>query len=152
MSSNNDKELFPDFPNKKQKIMFGKILGEMYRLQNLTGKKERSSPAQIYALLNGFEDAIDSEIEGIGFISNEMLQSVMDVLDPIWSDDSKMEEFKGFYDIENDLKKRGVDRYNALKIIKYLKANGQFTSLIEKMNSVHSPSECKTFTLYDWDV
>jgi len=91
-------------------------------------------------------------VKNMGFISSEMLKSVMDVLDSIWSDDSKMEKFKGFYDIENDLKERGVDRYNALKIIKYLKANGQFTSLIEKMNSVHSPTECKTFTLHDWEV
>ncbi len=75
----------------------------------------------------------------------------MDVLEPIWADEEKLKNFRGFYDIERELEQRGVHRSDAIAILRYLKANHQFTDVIEKMDSSHSPSECRRFELTEWD-
>lgn len=76
----------------------------------------------------------------------------MDILDPIWSDKSKLDDFGGFYDIERELQLNGVDRPEAYRILKYLKANGQYSTVIDKMDSSGSPVECRTFELTEWDI
>jgi hypothetical protein len=137
----------------ESKLLLGKILGEIYRIQR--SSDEVSCPAsdcQIYALLHGFEDAVNQELEMIGFISSDQVRSVVDVLEPIWQDKEQLKAFKGFYDIERELQNRGVDRSAAIRILKYLKANNQFTDIIGKMDSSGSPSECRRFDLSDWDV
>ncbi len=110
-----------------------------------------ASDAQIYGLLNGFEGSINEIIERTGDISSEKVQAVMDVLEPIWADEEKLKAFKGYYDIESDLGRRGVNRGDAIAILRYLKANHQFTAIIEKMDSNHSPTECRSFDLTDLD-
>ncbi|MGZ4977010.1 MAG: hypothetical protein ACXV8O_07655 [Methylobacter sp.] len=137
----------------ESKLLLGKILGEIYRIQR--SSEEVSCPAsdcQIYALLNGFEDAVNQELEMIGFISSDQVRSVVDVLEPIWQDVEQLKAFKGFYDIERELQNRGVDRSAAIRVLKYLKANNQFIDIIGKMDSSGSPSECRRFDLSDWDV
>lgn len=137
---------------RETKLLFGKILGEIYRIQRAT--ENISCPAsnsQVYALLNGFEDAVDEEIERIGYISKDNVKAVMDILEPIWIDKDKLSKFKGFYDIERELQRNGVDRPTAISILKYLKANHQFQEVIDKMDSSDSPSECRRFDLDEWD-
>ncbi|MEN8131689.1 MAG: hypothetical protein ABFS45_16175 [Pseudomonadota bacterium] len=139
--------------DKEQKLFLGKMLGEIYRMERANDNVAcHVRSAHIYALLNGFEHAIDRELEMIGYVSKEKLKAVMDVLDPIWADRERLEKFKGFYDIERKLSAKGVDRGDAIAILTYLKANGQFTEIIDKMDSSHSPTECRTFELSDWDV
>lgn len=139
--------------NTEQKLFLGKILGELYRIERANESIAcPASSAQIYALLNGFEHAIDHELEMIGHISHEKLKAVMDILDPIWMDRQKLDNFKGFYDIEKELEEKGVDRVAAIAILTYLKANNQFTEVIDKMDSSDSPTECRTFELSDWDT
>lgn len=138
--------------DEETKLFFGKILGEIYRIQRASDDIAcPASSGQIYALLNGFEDAVDRELEMMGRISKEQVKAVMDVLDPIWTDREKLENFKGFYDIQVDLENRGVDRGAAMAILTYLKANRQFVEVIDKMDSSDSPSECRTFDLSEWD-
>lgn len=135
------------------KRLLGKILGEVFRLQKSSENISCSAnDAQIYGLLHGFEGSIDEIIDQVGFISKEKVQTVMDILDPIWSDKSKLDEFKGFYDIERELQLNGVDRPEAYRILKYLKANGQYSTVIDKMDSSGSPVECRTFELTEWDI
>jgi hypothetical protein len=134
--------------DKELKVFLGKILGEIYRLQNNSEKIAcPAEPSQIFGLLNGFENVIDEELERIGYVSNEEINSVVDVLDEYWKDPEKRKEFKGFYDIEHKLNNRGIDRGKAILILTYFKANNQFVELIDKMNSEHSPTECKNFEL-----
>lgn len=138
---------------KETRLLIGKILGEIYRLQQ--GAENTScpaSPSHIYALLHGFEDAISDELEMIGEITSEQLEATADILDQIYSDPEKFEKFKGFYDIEGDLKKRDVSRHHAIKIIKYFKSNHQFIELIDKMDSGSSPAECRNFDLREFDL
>lgn len=137
---------------KDTKRLLGKLLGEVFRVQrSLPNMACASSNAEIYALLNGFEGAVDQILEGMGDISEEKVQAVMDTLDPIWTDKKKLAEFRGFYDIERDLERLGVDRSDAISILTYLKANHQFTEIIDKMDSSHSPSECRRFEISEWD-
>lgn len=135
------------------KLVLGKILGEIYRLQKSSDDSLcQVSNGQVYALLNGFEHAVDEELEMIGFVSAKKVEHVMDILDRIWIDKERLDSFKGYYDIEHELTAKDVDRSEAIRIIKYLKANDQFLEVIEKMDSSGSPTECRRFKLTDWDV
>lgn len=129
------------------KLLLGKLLGEIYRLQNAGGVRSGVGEAQIYGLLNGFENCIAHELEMIGFVSKEKFDAVGDVLDEYLSNEKKLEAFKGFYDIEPAFQSKGIDRSLAIRILTYYKANHQFIKLIAKMDSPDSPSECRTFEL-----
>ena len=138
--------------NKESKLLFGKTLGELYRIQsNSENISCPAEPAQIFGLLNGFENVIEEEIERIGTVTNEELKKVITVLNEHWIDLEKREKFDGFYVIESKLKNVGIDRYKAIPILKYLKANHQFLELIEKMDSENSPSECRNFDLNEFE-
>ena len=135
----------------KNTLLLGKLLAETYRLQKKAGIPTVDD-ARIYALRNGFESAIDDEIERIGSVSKEQLKHVMNVLEPIWQDKAKLADFKGFYDIERELADGGVDRSDAIRILTYLSETGQFAEVIAKMDSSHSPGECRTFKLSKWEL
>ncbi|MDR3480341.1 MAG: hypothetical protein P4L91_06460 [Burkholderiaceae bacterium] len=132
-------------------VLLGKLLAEVYRVQRNLGVATMDD-ATIYALRNGFETAIDDELERIGFVSKAQVKHVMDVLDPIWQDPTQLAAFKGFYDIERELEDGGVDRPTAITVLTYLNAKGQFTEVIAKMDTSHSPSECRTFELGKWEL
>lgn len=137
--------------DKDTKLMLGRILGEIYRVESAMGMDCRAGPARIYGLLKGFETAIDEELAEIGGVEAAKIKAVMDVLEPIWRDEERLAAFTGFYDIEDELEARRVSRGDAIKILSYLNANGQFREVIGKMNSQNSPVECKTFELSEWD-
>lgn len=133
-----------------EKILFGKLLGEIYRIQNRNGYSPVSE-ARIYGLLNGFEGVINEEIDDIGIVTEEEVIKVMDILDTYHLDLDELENLSGYYDIESDLNKENISRSKAIKILTYLNANGQYDHVIKKFNSSNSPVECKTFELNDWD-
>ncbi|PYF70588.1 hypothetical protein [Pedobacter nutrimenti] len=110
-----------------------------------------ASSGQIYGLLNGFEDAIDHELEMIGFVTQDEINGVGKILDEFFLDESKMANFKGFYDLEHKFSKIGVDRGQANKILRYYYADGSFEELIDEINTSDSPSESRTFNLRDYD-
>ena len=134
------------------KIMFGKLLGEIYRTQEMMKKGgSNESRDQVYGLLCGIESVIDEQLERVGFVSSEKMNAVEEVLAPIWEDEEKLSKFKGYYDIEHDLERRGVSRGEAIVILKYLKANGRFTDVIDRMDTTNSPTECGTFQIRSFD-
>jgi len=138
--------------DKDTKLLLGKTLGEIFRIQrSLDDVSCSANDALIYGLLNGFEDSIEEVLEDVGYISSEKVQCVMDILEPIWSDQDKLLNFKGYYDIEPELKNNDVSRGAAIRILKYLKANNQFTEIIDKMDTSHSPTECRRFEISDWE-
>lgn len=136
----------------QNRLLLAKLLGEIYRIQKHSGMPCAAADAQIYGLLQGFEDVVAEELERIGYVSKDQLSFVIDVLDPIDRDAERLNAFKGFYDIEAELQKGGVDRVAAIRILTYLNANSQFTALIAKMDSSNSPHECRTFNLGLWDA
>lgn len=138
---------------KSTKMFLGKILGEIFRLQRSNNSiRCFASDAQIYALLHGFEGVIDEIFDQVGYISPEQFETVRKMLEEIWVDENKLSNFKGFYDIEHDLQTKGVGRGEALKILKYFKANEEYIEVINKMDSSNSPCECRTFDLKEWDI
>ena len=139
--------------DRDNKLFLGKILGEIFRIQRgLENIYCPASDAQVFALLNGFEHVIDEVLERVDYISREKLTAVIDILDSIWSDKEKLAEFNGYYKIEEQLKQKGISRDEAHRIITYLKANHQFTTIIEKMDSSNSPLECRNFDLNELDL
>ena len=130
------------------KILLGKILGEIYRLQRESRNVQCfANKARIYALLHGFEIAIDEELEEIGFVTTEQVNAVNDVLSSIVTNEDLNERFKGYYDIEDNLKEMDIDRPTATKILKFFNAQGSFADLIKRMDSRDSPVECKNFDI-----
>lgn len=136
---------------KENKILLGKLLGEIYRLQKNTDIPVGSSAGQIYGLLNGFEGAIDEELEMIGFIPQQQVDAVGSIMDEIYVNPDKMNAFKGFYELEPEFEAAGIDRGQANKIIRYYYASNRFTELIDKMDTSGSPTESRRFTLSEWD-
>ena len=134
----------------EDKLLFGKILGEIYRIQNRNGYCGVGESV-IYGLLNGFESVIDEEIERIGHITKSEIRTVIDILDEYHKDEEKFKELTGFYDIEDKLDENGITRWKAIQILTYLKANRQFVDVIAKFNSSNSPVECKRFEIDEWD-
>jgi len=133
---------------KESRVLFGKILGEIYRFQRASDVVVcPASQGRIYALLNGFEGAVERELEVVETISDTQVKAVTDILLVVWQDKNRLNHFKGYYDLEADLQRRNISREQAIKIFTYLKANHQFVDLIERMNGSHSPSECKNFDL-----
>ena len=133
--------------------LLGKILGELYRIQNRSEFIPCAvSESHIYGLLNGFERSINHEIERIGFISEDELSTVEEILDEYFDDENKLEKLNGFYDIEGNLKDRGIDRSKAIAIMTYLYADHRFTNVIDKIKSGHSPIECQRFELTEWEI
>jgi hypothetical protein len=134
----------------EEKIMFGKILGEIYRIQSRKGYCYVGK-GTVYGLLNGFESVIDEEIERIGHVTNEELRAVVNVLNEYHKDQSKFNALSGYYDIEDTLDELEISRSKAITILTYLYANRRFTDVIDKFDSQNSPTECRTFELDEWD-
>lgn len=132
-------------------LLLGKMLGELYRMQRKLGMPCGASDTHVFGLLNGFEDSIESELEAIGQVPKHHVRQVVGVLDEIWSDPARRQEFTGFYDIEDRLEDEGVDRAQAIKILMYLKSRGQFDELIQAMDSSGSPTECRGLNLGEFD-
>ncbi|WP_282035006.1 hypothetical protein [Metabacillus indicus] len=133
------------------KLALGKILGEIYKTQQLITGDEVPDKVT-FGLLAGIEDVIDGELMNIEMITKEDVKKVDDVLYEHFDAGEKEEAFSGYYDIEHRLSNLGVSRWKAIQIIKLFNAESRYTTLIEKMNSSNSPGECKDFRLksYDW--
>jgi hypothetical protein len=136
--------------DKLTKVAFGKILGEIYRLQRAQGVSLPVDQGRVYGLLNGIERAIDEELESVGFISNAQVTHAQTVLDVHFYDSAKLDAFEGFYDVEAELEAGGVSRDDAIPILRYFLASRRYVELIEKMDSKNSPIECKNFSLDEW--
>jgi len=88
-------------------------------------------------------DGRDQDDVRIGRVDNQRadLAAVREVLDSYYPTEEKAEKFKGFYDIERVLGKGR--RVEILKALRYLNAGGEYEELMAKIDSEHSPSECR---------
>lgn len=140
--------------DSKTKKMFGIFLGETLEIKTiLKGKKlDKSERATLYALKNGFESVINDYLDEDWYITIEEEKIVANVLTPYFNNEEKLNELKGFYDIEPELEEKGISRLKALAIMKYYYAKGSFISVLNKMDTTHSPQECRTFEISDYDI
>ena len=139
--------------NKNTKLLLGKILGEIYRVQYYNEKIfNKPSEANIYGLLNGIEYVVDSEIDKIGFLSREKFEAMIKILDEYFINPEKLKKFEGYRDIEPELEENSISRSDAIIILTYLYADRRFVELIDKMDTGKSPMECRRFELDKWDI
>lgn len=136
---------------KATKQLLGKILGEIYRLQTNTQIPCAASEGRIYGLLHGVEEAIDSELERVGFIPANKVLAMVEILDAINLDEEKLANFKGYRQIEHLVHSNDISRGEASVILKYFKGEDMFTDIIEKMDTTNSPYELRTFELSEFD-
>ncbi len=123
------------------KKAFGVLYSEICKLRKELGMSHPDE-AEIFALENGIEPVINKYLCGYGLVSQQQIDDVVWILEK-----QSLETFKGYYDIERQLKECGICRGIAHTIITYLKADGCFLELILKMDSGDSPDECRTFEL-----
>lgn len=130
---------------KELKLWFGKMLGEIYKIQYHS--KELYCPVgpeTIYGLINGFEGVIEDNIPEYS-ITQEDYENMISVLTPIHQDSEKLNNFEGYYDIEHDLEKLGINRSKAMDLFDFFSLRGAYREIISKMDSSGSPSEMRTF-------
>jgi hypothetical protein len=78
------------------KFFFGRILGEIYRLQQQAGGSDfQVDEATIFGLRNGIESVVDDEIANQEHISHDEHDFFSRVLDEVWSDPARMAAFPG---------------------------------------------------------
>lgn len=119
------------------------LIGRQLRLEKKLEQTDVSDSA-IYGALWGIDFDV-LEILDRDIISRDKVEAMIEVINPIFIDKEKLKNFKGYYDIEPQLKDRGIERHEAKVILTYFKADDRFLELIEKMDSQHSPTECRNF-------
>ena len=137
-----------------EKLLLGRLLGEVFSLRKAQGLPVRESEATVYGLLKGFESAI-KEILPEEIVTIEQEEAVGDILDPIFLDPTKLAAFKGYYDIEHDFQTAGIDRMTAVKCFRKFRLEGRFTSVIDKIEAGRtggSPVECLNLTVRPEDL
>ncbi|WP_155922176.1 hypothetical protein [Bacillus sp. EB01] len=120
--------------DKELKLALGKILGEIYRIQKAQ-EIDSVSDSRLFGLLNGFEEAIDSELGNLQFISDEDVKKVTDELAPYWNGERDIEEIPSFMTFRMDLERKGISHSKVVDILKYLKADGRFQTEIERLGT-----------------
>lgn len=141
--------------DQETKVIFGKILGEIYRLQKFFSFRNAThsvSNTRIYGLLNGIEREINLEIQEVGFISEEKVLAVETILIEYLKDKNKLENFKGYQDLEEQFKQKNIEKSTAITILKYLYTQSRFSPLIEQLDSTNSPIEFQNIELDEYDI
>lgn len=123
-----------DQMEQELKLALGKILGEVYRIQKYQGITD-ASDGKIFGLLNGFEEAIESELGSLSFISEEKISIVSDVLTPFWTEQKEISELPSFTDLRLELERKGISHGQLITILKYLRATNRFDKEIDKLGS-----------------
>ena len=126
----------------QMKLLFGKVLGEIYRLQKEIDAKVPVKDSQIYGLIHGIEEAIDEEMTKtlLTTAQSEFLTDIMQSLD------QGERKITGYYAIEQELKANGIDRSTAILFFTYLRGQGRFgEEAWKQFNTGQSPSECRNF-------
>lgn len=119
---------------RELKLTLGKLFGEIYRIQKKQEISQKSD-AQIFGLLNGIEEAIETELESLNFISSEQVSVVRDALDPYYRQEKSLDDMPSFLNFRMGLERKGVSHSELLDILKYLKASGSYTTEIDKLGN-----------------
>ncbi|AKG34669.1 hypothetical protein [Paenibacillus durus] len=117
-----------------EKLIFAKLLGEMYRIQKSQGIYN-GTDGRIFGLLNGVEEDVESEISNLGFISREDIAKFCDVFDPYYKGEKSLDEIPSSKEIQLSLENEGISESKFITILEYLYLNGSYTLEIEKIKS-----------------
>lgn len=123
------------------KLALGKILGETYRTQKAQGSTQISD-SKIFGLINGIEEAINTELGDLELISNKQLDIVMSYMDKYYNGD---EELPNFTTVRLALEQKGISHGTLIDIFKYLKAGERYTPVIDKLGDYELPNTFSNF-------
>lgn len=116
------------------KYFYGKLLGEIYRIQNKLGL-QTASEGRIFGLLNGVEEAIDEELNGLQRIEKHKVDTVCDYFDPYYKGEKQLDEMPSLLEFRLELEPHGVNESDLITIFKYLKANDRYTLEIDELGN-----------------
>lgn len=128
---------------QETKLAFGKILGEMYRIQKEQGIAQVSD-ATIFGLLNGFEESIDGQFSDLGYISKAEVELVADYFAPYWKQEKSLDEMPNYKSVEMSLERKNIHPAKFAQILKYLYANERFVPEIDQLG--------RSFKLSEYDI
>ncbi len=126
---------------KDLKLALAKLLGEILE----TNSESTIDQGTIYGLKNGFEFVINDFFSEEYSLTQEDYENFVSILNPIWNDLEKLENFSGFYEIESSLKDLGINKDKAWSFFKYFQLKGTFGEIREKLDSSNSPTEFRNF-------
>jgi hypothetical protein len=138
------------------KILLGRLLGQVYRVQKqlgCLGTSERLGgdaeyDEHIEELCGGFEPAIDWELSNMNTVSTQEYEKVCALL-MRYDDEERLEELKGYYTIEDEVDQilggRKM-RTKAIKIFRYMNTWDLYPDVLKKLTDKdsESPSEIKS--------
>jgi hypothetical protein len=145
-----DAEEEPMSAERENKLLMGRVLGELFRIQRKLDMPCAAGDQDIYGLIAGIEPTIDDVVNAREAVDDALVREVAAALDYFFNDPERLKKFRGYYDLESQLQQRGfVDAHGKrgwiVKILDWFAANGRYQELIDKMDSSHSPIECKKF-------
>lgn len=108
--------------DKDLTLTLGKVLGELYEIQNQQGISKVDN-GHIYGLLHGFEEALKKEFENLNFISQEEVEAVSQYFSSYIEARTETDELPPFDSIRSQMKKQGIDQERLITILRYLNAS-----------------------------
>ena len=135
--------------------MYGKLLGEIYRIQRRLDVEFKSDKSHqlckaddktIYGLLEGIEEAINPEIEG-DLVSQKDSQAIVSLFHKHLDN---LDQLKGYYtNFEPELQKQGIGRDTFLRVAYYLRFFEMYNPILDGIDTNDSPGECRKITKPD---
>ena len=128
---------------------FSEKFSEKYLKIEKHSGMQREPDHVLYGLMAGIESVINQQIpfdhaENQYDVSENQFNAVCEILNRYVDNP---QELTGFYDIEGELRDRGVSRPVASVILTYLKSRGSYLDVINRMDSDNSPLECREFNI-----
>ncbi|MBP1309154.1 hypothetical protein JOD82_002174 [Paenibacillus sp. 1182] len=136
--------------DREMKFAWGRLLGETLRVQKrVDPSMVQASDATIYGLLNGFETVVDAQLSVNEPITEDDLNNMARILEPYHQNPDTL---RGYYTIESEVDAANISRLKAMMILTYFKSEGRFEEVIRRMNTEHSPGECREFEIRQEEV
>jgi len=139
--------------DRKTKLLFGRLLGEIYRLQRRQDESMvPAGPGEIYGLIQGFDWVVDQVLETFGTVTEKDLKAVADLFDHLEENPMKLKKLTGFYDIEEQLSARGINREKAMALFTYFRAGDKFAAVLDALDRGNSPGELQRLKPHDTEI
>ncbi|SDY84008.1 hypothetical protein [Thermoactinomyces sp. DSM 45892] len=127
----------------QKKVAYGKLLGEIYRIQKALGIPNECSDHHVYGLQHGMEPSIRAIWEEYDFISVDEIVIVDELFDEIESGNHKdVTSEEVLLDI---LESRGLPESKGRKVLQYYKLGGFYKERFDalKDNPLVPPDDSK---------
>lgn len=127
--------------DNETKFIFGKMFGEVYKIQNELGICKQSD-SHIFGLLNGFEESLENEFTNLSFYSNDKVNKVREYLAPYYKGEVSLDEMPNFTEFRMRLETHeGIKHAEVIDILKFLYNKGAYQREINKLGDYRITSD-----------